>query len=36
MDIEEKSIETIVQLKEIIKTVQANLSQKSNFSGTLV
>ena len=32
MDIEEKFIETIVQLKEIIKTLQENLSQKSNFN----
>jgi len=32
MDIEEKFIETIVQLKEIIKTLQDNLSQKSNFN----
>ncbi len=32
MDIEEKFIETIVHLREIIKTLQENLSQKSNFN----
>jgi len=32
MNIEEKFVETIVQLKEIIKTLQDNLSQESNFN----
>ena len=32
MDIEEKFVETIVQLKEIIKILQDNLFQKSNFN----
>ena len=32
MNIEEKFVETIVQLKEIIKILQDNLSQKSNFN----
>ena len=34
MDVEEEFMETIVQPKEIIKTLQDNLSKKSNFRRT--